>query len=370
MPTLVGTGGISEPVSLYVNSGSGRDELDRGSVKTPFKTITYALERARSKTTIYIDGDRKYDTATGEIFPLNIPPGVVLTRNPVETSGKDMATAQLKKPPVIEGGAIYDIPESSGGRYATVIAGNNARISGIHFSLMNSPGHTGVGDGTAIMCDSSSPDIYDNTFSGTGHAGVTLLGTAHPVIQDNTFSGNINWGITAYGRSYPTIQSNKFSTKGGVDCTDQSHPIIEKNSFSCSSLGISTKGSSYPTILDNTVKGSGDYGIIVRMDSTPVIQGNAVTQNPVGIYVATTAGLGPDIGGGPHSTGKNSFDNYEWDIQMQSSVDINAQMNLWKSSCCEDIQAKIYDKKDNPLYGTVLIGDCIMCNLLAPGDIR
>jgi parallel beta-helix repeat protein len=119
---------------------------------------------------------------------------------------------------------------------------------------VNSPG--GTNDGTAVLCDGTSPTIEKCTFSGTAHAGITTLGTAHPRISDKNFAGNLNWGITVYGESYPTISKNTFSTLNGIDCTASSHPSIENNKISCGSAGISTKGSANPTITDNTLNGN------------------------------------------------------------------------------------------------------------------
>ena len=350
--------------TLYVNSRSGDDRSGTGAQASPFKTITHALDVARSGTTIMVEPNNVYSAESGEVFPIRMKSGVTLTK---KTDRYEGSYAPMSVLPIIKGGARYDIPDSPGGRYAAVLGADNAEISGFSFQLINSPGHTGVGDGTGILCDGTSPLIKNNQFSGSGHAGITLLGTAHPEISDNTFTGNINWGITAYGESYPTVTGNSFSSKSGMDCTDRSHPTIDRNTFSTRGVGISTKGSAQAVISNNVIKGNDDYGIMVRMDSTPAIQGNTITQNPIGVMIAPGEGSVPDLGGGGRSTAGNTFDNYDWDIEHRGYTDISAKNNNWKSACCEDIAEKVYDKADDTLSGTVDVGMCAYCRMIAPG---
>jgi len=212
------------------------------------------------------------------------------------------------------------------------------------------------------LCNSTSPIIQHNLFTGVdGHAGITTLGTAHPTIRDNYFTGwispsfSLNWGITVYGESYPRIESNDFVGKGGVDCTAQSNPIIDRNTFSCTGTDISTKGWSNATIINNTITGSGDDGIIIRMSSTPMIQDNVIADNPTGIYISAGGDPDPDIGGGGRSHGGNTFNNIDWDLENLCGNDIMAKDNRWPSSPCLDfIDANdIYDDDENAFSGAV-----------------
>jgi len=345
--------------TYFVNSKTGSDSAGTGAEAKPFKTITFAVSKARSGDTIMVESANRYDAANGEIFPIRLKSRMTLTRKPIRSSD---SFVPVSPNPVISGGARYDIPDSPGGRYASIVGADNAVISSLTFSIINSPG--GSNDGTAIICDSTSPTIEKCSFSGTAHAGITTLGTAHPAITDNNFAGSLNWGITAYGESYPTITKNTFSTLNGVDCTANSHPAVDNNSFSCGGTGISTKGWANPTLTSNTLKGNGEYGIIVRMDSTPMIQGNSIKQNPIGIYIATGGTTNPDIGGGGRSTGKNTFaGNTGYDIENRNAADMMATGNIWGTNCCEDIESRIYDKKDDPMYGTVSTGTCIICRV-------
>jgi parallel beta-helix repeat protein len=344
---------------LYVNSRTGNDSTGTGAVKKPFKTITHAMEVAGSGTTIMAEGANNYDEANGEVFPIRMKPGVTLTSRKAESSGSSLL---IVKPAVIMGGARYDIPDSPVGRYVAILGADRATISGLQFKAINTPG-ADSDDGSPILCDSASPTISNNTFSGKAHAGISLLGNSHPFIAGNTITGELSWGITAYGSSYPTVQFNSFSCLNGIDCSDDSYPRVKNNKFSCESTGISVKGASESVLSNNEVKSNGEYGIMVRMESAPIIQGNTILQNPVGIYIAPGGTTNPDIGGGGRSTGGNTFDNDEWNIQHRSPNDISAEKNSWGSSCCDVIKEKIYDKDDDPLSGSVHIGTCMNCRV-------
>jgi parallel beta-helix repeat protein len=353
MPSI---SGAPQTHTWWVDSSSGSDTAGTGSEAKPFKTITYALSKASDRGSSYGDTVKVkaasiYSTANGEIFPLR------LKRN-VKLVGVGIRTSYGMFQPVIRGGASYAIPDAS--RYVSVIGANGASISGFKFMATNSAGRQ---DGTSILCDSTSPTIQKNEFtcSGSAHAGITTLGTAHPLIKDNKFTGaSLGWGITAYGESYPDIEDNTFSVWNGIDCTDHSHPVIEGNTIATRSTGISTKGWSTANIVGNTIRDNEDWGIMVRMDSTPAIQDNQIKNNPVGIYIGEGNPV-PDIGGGGRSLGNNAFDNTEWNIENHSNVAISAKNNDWLANCYERIDAKIYDNDENPLSGAVNFGTYPSC---------
>ena len=335
----------------WVDSSRGSDSTGTGDEAKPFKTITHALSRASEWDTVKVKAASPYDTANGETFPIKLKRNVILM-------GVSTYTLDAKVMPLIKGGGSYVIPSSS--RYVSVLAADGTSISGFLFQALNSG--AGVSDAASILCNSTSPTIEDNRFTGSGnaHSGIALLGTAHPTIRNNQFeSSGLVWGITAYGYSNPQIQNNRFTGSNGIDCSDHSHPLIEGNFVSTQGAGISTKGWSAATITDNTIFKNRDYGIIVRMDSTPAIQDNRITSNPVGIYLGEGNPV-PVIGGGS-SSGNNTFNNTAWNIESHSNASISARNNHWPSVCCEDIDAKIYDDDESPLSGKVDIGMCVVC---------
>jgi len=352
----------------YVDAETGNDRTGAGTSSSPFKTITHALSVSSSRDVVKVR-DGLYDAANGEVFPIRLKRGVRLEGIPVP-----IINGQLL--PIIRGGAFYSIPSSERGRYVSVLGADGATISRFRLDSVNSPGSSPGGkDGTSILCDSTSPTITNNVFAGEGHAGITTLGTAHPLVQDNQFPRSTNWGITAYGRSYPSVISNSFTGINGMDCSDESYPTIRDNRISCRALGettstgLSTKGQSNPTITGNQLLSNKDYGIVVRMDSTPLIQDNRIMDNPTGILIAAGSPH-PDLGGGGRSIGNNTFDNSDWDVQNWTPGTIMARNNRWSSSpCCEHIDSgDVYDDDENPVYGSVDYGPCVICTVSLPSS--
>jgi len=356
--TLPPISGQAPPThTWWVDSDRGSDTRGTGTDAQPFKTITHALSRASGGDTVKVRAASPYDSANGERFP------ILMKRN-VKIIGISTSVIDARTRPVIKGGADYAIPSSS--RYVSVLGANGALISGFLFQAVNSG--SGRDDGTSILCNATSPTIHDNQFtsSGNAHAGITTMGTAHPAIQNNEFGGtSLAWGITAYEESYPQIEGNKFSGRNGIDCTASSRPVIRNNLVSTQGAGISTKGSATATIIGNVIRRNRDYGVIVRMDSTPAIQDNLIKDNPVGIFIGEGNPV-PDIGGGGRSLGNNTFENTVWDVENHSNAPISAKNNHWPNNCCEDIDAKIYDNEENLHSGDIDVGMCIICRARAP----
>lgn len=344
------------PTIVHVNAWA-RFSAETGTADNPYLTITDALNRSRilrifseNPITIRVNPG-VYSAANGESFPLTMVRGVDM-----EGIRNDLA---LISQPIIVGGASYALVDTT--RYVSVLGASNATISGFVFDARQ--GVDGE-SGTSILCDSTSPTIENNIFKGSGHAGITAIGSAHPEILENLFSGNNNWGITLYGESYPNIESNEFHGKSGLDCSAQSYPTVMGNTFSSLDLGISTKGESNPTIINNDIFDIETFGIIVRMDSTPVIQDNNFTNNATAIYIGGGVNQNPDIGGGGRSLGGNVFADNDWDIENHIAREIMARDNQWSSFCCEWIDTLIYDDDESEFSGMVDYSNpdsCVRC---------
>ncbi|MGG6295491.1 DUF1565 domain-containing protein [Leptolyngbya sp. AN02str] len=73
---------------LFVSPVMGNDLSGDGSQRSPFRTITRALQMARPNTAIVL-GTGTYSAETGEQFPLRLPNGVVLIEDPT-TNGRSV----------------------------------------------------------------------------------------------------------------------------------------------------------------------------------------------------------------------------------------------------------------------------------------
>ncbi|MFM8009236.1 MAG: DUF1565 domain-containing protein, partial [Dolichospermum sp.] len=65
--------------TVYVNPATGRDS-NTGSRLHPLKSITCALKQAKISTIIQL-ANGTYGKTNGEVFPLVIPPGVLVVGN-------------------------------------------------------------------------------------------------------------------------------------------------------------------------------------------------------------------------------------------------------------------------------------------------
>jgi hypothetical protein len=68
---------MSQVQTLFVNPSIGDDKTGDGSDRTPFKTITQALQNAKLNTVISLSKGT-YSQEAGESFPLILKPGVTL----------------------------------------------------------------------------------------------------------------------------------------------------------------------------------------------------------------------------------------------------------------------------------------------------
>lgn len=110
----------ASPVShlLFVNPAIGNDTTGTGALRSPFRTITRALQAAQSNTTVLLSAGT-YSRETGEQFPILLPPGVTLQADPT-TSGQDV---------MIRGGAMFSSP--SGDRNVTLLSTSASRVIGV-----------------------------------------------------------------------------------------------------------------------------------------------------------------------------------------------------------------------------------------------
>jgi len=77
----------STPITrmLFVNPSLGDDQTGEGTLRSPFRSITRAIQFAEPNTTLILAGGT-YSQRTGEQFPIGLPSGVSLLEDPAASS--------------------------------------------------------------------------------------------------------------------------------------------------------------------------------------------------------------------------------------------------------------------------------------------
>jgi len=272
--------------TLYVNP-TGKD-TGTGSASVPFKTLTKALSYAKSGTTIQL-ASGTYNTASGEVFPLAIPTGVIVLGDE-PNKGKGI---------VITGSGKYTSP-TFGNQTITLRLEANAQLRGI---TITNP----VEQGTAVWIESTSPLVANNTFTRCGREGIFVTGTAKPQILDNVFSQNATSGIFLVRYAKGELQRN----------------LCQKTGY-----GIAMSDSAAPLVSDNQLVGN-RAGIFLSREARPVLRRNLIEQNTHGGLVVT-GNARPDLGSTQDPAGNILRDNGQFDLQNATSltlVSVGNQLN-------------------------------------------
>ena len=172
---------------LFVNSSSGNDTGQGVTQRSPFRTLTRALQAVQSNnaqsSTIIMLAAGTYTPDTGEVFPLIVPPRVMIQGDP-STKGQSV---------VIQGGGAFDT--ATAGRQNVAIVGTG-QIVGITVSNPN---------GYGLWIEAGSPMVANNTFTGSNLAGIAIMGDSTPTVWGNAFSHN-RTGIVVAATAQPVIK--------------------------------------------------------------------------------------------------------------------------------------------------------------------
>jgi parallel beta-helix repeat protein len=169
---------------IFVNSLMGKDTNAGNTQRSPFRTITHALQSAQPNTVIML-AIGTYTPDTGETFPLIMPPGVQIQGDP-GTKGESI---------LIQGGGSFTT--ATAGRQNVAIGFAVAeRVVGagqIVGVTISNPNLNGYG----LWIESGSPVIANNTFTDNNLAGIAVMGDSKPTLRGNAFSRNRSGVIVA-----------------------------------------------------------------------------------------------------------------------------------------------------------------------------
>ncbi|MGY2976476.1 DUF1565 domain-containing protein [Thermostichus sp. MS-CIW-37] len=282
--------------AIFVDAANGSDTRGDGSRNNPFKTITYAIQRAEAGSVIQLFPG-VYSEESGETFPIRLKAGLTL-RGDESTLGEGY---------LITGGGTYMSP-TLGRQNVALLAETGAEVRGI---TLRNQGRRGY----ALWVESASPRILNNSFVGSIHDGIFIAGAANPWVEGNRFYKNGANGISVLGTSQPTIVNNLFQETGfGLTIDQRSAPVVRNN-----------------RILQNRT------GVVVGGSSRPILRNNLIAQNlETGLTAITNAQ--PDLGTAT-DPGNNIFEgNGQYDIHNATrGLRINANGNQLRGKAKGDL---------------------------------
>lgn len=269
---------------LFVSPIVGNDVNADGSQRSPFRSITQALQVAQPNTVILLTPGT-YSVDSGEVFPLMLKPGVTVQGDP-STQGRGI---------VIRGGGAFLSPTSAGQNVA-ILAENQAQLVGV---TVTNPNPRGYG----VWVESSSPTIADSTFTGNTHDGISTVGNSAPLIRRNRFSGNGSNGITVFGQSQPEIRENLFEQTGfAINVAENAAPLIVNNRMNQNKVAVLVQENARPVLRGNTIEGSQQEGVTVIAHAQPNLGtasdpgNNLFRNNPLDVNADATDQVIPAFG--------------------------------------------------------------------------
>lgn len=267
--------------TLYVDPGSEDRDGSNASAPPdrhrPLRTLTAALKLAQPQTIIQLRPGT-YNRAHGEIFPLIVPPGVMIIGDE-RNHGQHIA---------IEGNGLY-YSHAFQQQNVTLILGDRAQLRGI--SLSNR-----APKGIGIWIETASPTVSNTTITRCTLAGIAVIGNSKPQIQDNRITHNGSAGIFL-----------RRNAKGE----------LIRNYCHATGYGITLSDDSAPLVTDNTCTGN-QVGIYLSHRVQPVLRRNRLEENQTAGLVAKEAAR-PDLGH-PQDPGRNILrGNGRYDLENETS---------------------------------------------------
>ncbi|MGF1495941.1 MAG: S-layer homology domain-containing protein [Elainellaceae cyanobacterium] len=240
----------SSPQRLYVDGRRGNDGA-QGTQAAPLQSITQALQQAKPGTKIHV-APGTYTRATGEVFPLRLPPAVTLIGRE-STRGREVR---------IEGSGVH-ISATFGQQNVTLVPSDEAEIRGITISNR-------ADKGTGIWVESTAPTIAYCTLSRCRREGIFVLGNGRPLIQNSLVERNGASGIFLMRQAKGEIRQTICRNTGyGIAVSDQAAPLLAENQLINNRSGIVVSRAARPVLRQNRVTGNQSDGLTVLDNALP-----------------------------------------------------------------------------------------------------
>lgn len=142
-----------------------------------------------------------------------------------------------------------------------------------------------------IGISGGSPIISKNTIiiEAKQYVGIVIINDNTALISDNTISGYFNDATICIEGGSPTIQRNRISNRNGYGYEDSCaailiyyanyaykvpNPLIQQNIITKSANGISLRGNSNPTIINNNFEDNSNYNLYMRSTTVNIEAAN------------------------------------------------------------------------------------------------
>lgn len=230
---------------------SGSDIQGRGTQDSPFRSLTFAL-RLATPNTIIVLLPGTYSRETGEQFPIVLKPGVTVQGDPSDRGAKV----------IVRGGGEF-LSKTDARQNVTMLGVNRSRLAGVTITNPNSRGY-------GLWIEFASPQVTDNTFTGSDHDGISITGKSEPIVRGNSFIGNGANGITIYGTSSPEIRGNLFQGTGfGLNINQNATPRIDSNRIVGNRDGVVVQRSAQPILRNNIIENNERSGVAAVGNGKP-----------------------------------------------------------------------------------------------------
>ncbi len=210
----------------------------------------------------------------------------------------------------------------------------------------------------ALSVTLCSPKISNNYFTGQSSVGVNA---ASPLISNNAFDCRLT--CISVNEGSPTICNNfiKSSSNYGIDIYNRGSPNIFDNNITGCNVGIYVSGTGNTTITRNLITANA-YGIYsTYSNGNTTVQNNVFSSNYCGIRgggnmrsnLIGDNNIGVQVTSNLINLTQNNLVDNTLNLQMAIISPLNASYNWWDSKDQSVINQTIYDYKNNTALGNV-----------------
>ena len=238
---------------IYVNPQTGSDRPEQGTNTAPFKTISFAISRAKPETITIIQlANGLYSTNTGEQFPIRLRSNLTLRGNETD-KGRGIT--------IVGGGTLSSISRFT--QNVAIALADRSELRGVTVTNPNSRGY-------GLWVENASPAIANNTLLDNHQDGLLITGKSTALVSANQFFRNGTSGLAIEGAASPEVRGNLFQqTTFGMSIRQEAAPQITENTFTQNQNGVLIQSSAKPILRGNMIVNNRSYGLTVSDNANP-----------------------------------------------------------------------------------------------------